>query len=103
MVCRSEIAAQCWTTPLSLVFIDGGHTYAAAYTDYSAWADHIMPQGYLLIHDIFEDPTQGGQAPFQIYKMAIRSRRFRQLPMTKTLGILKRNPLNSFSNYFPQD
>ena len=27
VVCRSEIAARAWATPLSLVFIDGGHAF----------------------------------------------------------------------------
>ena len=54
MVCRSEIAARTWSTPLSLVFIDGGHSFEAAFTDYNSWAGHIIPDGYLLIHDIFK-------------------------------------------------
>ena len=90
MVCKSEVAARLWATPLSLVFIDGGHTYEAAFTDYNAWAGHIMPEGYLIIHDIFKDPAKGGQAPYQIYNLAIASGLFQELPMTKTLGVLKR-------------
>ena len=90
MVCRSEVAARLWTTPLSLVFIDGGHSYEAAYTDYNSWAGHIIPHGYLLIHDIFKDPEKGGQAPYHIYKMAIASGLFRELPMIQTLGVLRR-------------
>ena len=91
IVCKSELAARCWTTPLSLVFIDGGHSYAAVYADYSAWARHVMLEGYLLIHDIFKDPKEGGQAPYQIYNLAANSGLFRQHPITKTLGILQRN------------
>ncbi len=90
MVCRSDVAARMWSTPLSLVFIDGGHTTAAALTDYRAWAKHILPGGYLLIHDIFKDPDQGGQAPYQVYKTALASGCYRKLPMVKTLGVLQR-------------
>ena len=90
MVCRSEVAARLWTTPLSLVFIDGGHSYEAAYTDYNSWAGHIIPNGYLLIHDIFKDPEKGGQAPYHIYKIAVASGLFRELPMMQTLGVLRR-------------
>ena len=90
MVCKSELAARLWATPLSLVFIDGGHTYEAAFTDYNAWAGHIMPEGYLLIHDIFKDPAKGGQAPYHIYNLALASGLFQELPMIKTLGVLKR-------------
>ena len=90
IVCKSEVAARLWATPLSLVFIDGGHSYEAAYTDYNAWAGHIVPGGYLLIHDIFKDPEKGGQAPYQVYKLAVASGLFKELPMIDTLGVLKR-------------
>jgi len=90
MVCKSEVAARQWTTPLSLVFIDGGHTYEAAFTDYNSWAGHLIPGGYLLIHDIFKDPAKGGQAPYHIYNLAIASGLFQELPMTGTLGVLQR-------------
>ncbi len=90
MVCKSGVAASLWVTPLSLVFIDGEHTYEAAFTDYNAWAGHIIPGGYLLIHDIFKDPAKGGQAPYHIYNLAVASGLFQELPMTKTLGVLQR-------------
>ncbi len=90
LVSRSDVAARMWKTPLSLVFIDGGHTEQAALADYNCWAPHIMPGGYLLIHDIFEDPAQGGQAPRRIYNLARSSGQFDALPMVKTLGVLRR-------------
>ena len=90
MVCRSEIAARAWKTPLGLVFIDGGHSFETTLTDYRNWASHIVPEGYLLIHDIFQDPRDGGQAPRQVYQIAKASGLFQELPMTKTLGVLQR-------------
>ena len=90
LVSRSDVAARLWKTPLSLVFIDGGHTLEAALADYNCWAPHIMPGGYLLIHDIFEDPAQGGQAPRRIFNLACSSGQFDPLPMVKTLGVLQR-------------
>ncbi len=90
MVCESALAARGWSMPLSLVFIDGGHSFESAYQDYQNWARHILPGGYLLIHDIFEDPKQGGQAPFRVYQMALDSGLFLELPRVKTLGVLRR-------------
>lgn len=95
IVCRSEIAARMWATPLSLVFIDGGHSFEAAFTDYNSWAGHIIPDGYLLIHDIFKDPKEGGQAPYHVYQFAVASGFFEELPMVKTLGVLKRRKCGS--------
>jgi MMP 1-O-methyltransferase len=90
IVCRSDVVARLWATPLSLVFIDGGHSYESVFTDYQCWIRHIMPHGYLLIHDIFIDPAQGGQAPYEVYKLARASGLFEALPMIKTLGVLQR-------------
>jgi predicted O-methyltransferase YrrM len=90
IVCRSEVAARRWATPLSLVFIDGGHSIEAACTDYNGWVGHIVPGGYLIIHDIFTDPSQGGQAPYLIYNLALSSGLFRKFAMVKTLGVLQR-------------
>ena len=89
MVCRSDVAARLWATPLAMVFIDGGHSAEAALTDYRCWAQHIIPGGYLLIHDIFKDPADGGQAPHDIYNLARSSGQFNPLPMIKTLGVLQ--------------
>ena len=94
IVCRSEVAARKWATPLSLVFIDGGHSMEAACTDYEAWAGNIVPGGYLIIHDIFFDPAEGGQAPYHIYHQALKSGLFRDDTMIKTLGVLKRVDAN---------
>jgi predicted O-methyltransferase YrrM len=90
MVCASKAAARKWATPLSLVFIDGGHSFESAFTDYNAWAGHIIAGGYLLIHDIFPDPAEGGQTPFQVYNLAVASGLFQKIAMIKTLGVLRR-------------
>jgi predicted O-methyltransferase YrrM len=90
IVAKSALVALNWSTPLSLVFIDGGHTFEAAFADYSGWVSHIMPGGFLVIHDIFPDPAAGGQAPYAIYKMALASGLFTELPAVKTLGVLRR-------------
>ena len=90
IVSRSITAARQWATPLGLVFIDGGHAFETAYTDYLCWAGHIVPGGYLLVHDLFEDPKDGGQAPFEVYKLARASGLFAELPRAKSLGVLKR-------------
>ena len=90
IVSRSETAARAWATPLGLVFIDGGHALETVSTDYNVWARHLLPGGYLIFHDIFTDPEQGGQAPFQVYQAAMASGMFRQLTRIKTLGVLER-------------
>jgi MMP 1-O-methyltransferase len=90
IVSPSRVVARGWATPLSLVFIDGGHTFEAAFNDYNAWAGHVMPGGYLLIHDIFFDPAEGGQAPRHIYELACCSGLFEDRGVFKTLAVLQR-------------
>ena len=90
VVASSELAGRHWLTPLALVFIDGGHSLEAAFADYRTWAPHVMPGGYLAIHDIFEDPAEGGQAPLEIFKCGSASGLFEVLQSTRTLGVLRR-------------
>lgn len=90
LVCPSSLAARMWATPLSLVFVDGSHTLESAYRDYVCWSRHLIPGGYLLFHDIFENPADGGQAPYMVYKMAVASCQFNELERTKSLRVLRR-------------
>lgn len=90
MVTKSHVAARDWAIPLGLVFIDGGHSYETVAADYQYWHPHLLPGGFLVFHDIFLDPSKGGQAPYEVYKVALASGLFRELPMTNTLGVLKR-------------
>lgn len=90
LVCSSVVAARAWATPLSLVFIDGGHAVETVRNDYLGWSGHVIPDGYLVFHDVFPDPSHGGQAPFTAYRRAIEDGRFDELPMTGSLGILRR-------------
>lgn len=90
MVTTSERAAAVWRMPLGMVFIDGGHSQAQAHRDYEGWAEQVAPGGVLAIHDLFPDPTKGGQAPIEIYRRALASGLFEALPTTKTLGAMIR-------------
>jgi predicted O-methyltransferase YrrM len=90
IVTTSVRAASTWGAPLGLVFIDGGHSHATANADYDAWSEKVAPGGILAIHDVFFDANEGGQAPREIYERALASGRYDKLPMTKTLGVLRR-------------
>jgi predicted O-methyltransferase YrrM len=90
IVAPSMLAARFWSTPLALVFIDGGHSMEAALNDYRSWAGHVMRGGLLVIHDVFPNPADGGSAPFEIWKLAQESGLFEALPLVKTLGVLRR-------------
>jgi predicted O-methyltransferase YrrM len=67
----SPTVAAHWGTPLGLVFVDGGHALQVARADYRGWAPHVVPGGLLVFHDVFEDPADGGQAPYQVWQDAV--------------------------------
>ena len=90
LVASSSLACRGWNTPLSMVFIDGGHSLEAAMTDYRSWAGHILPSGILAVHDLFPNPEEGGQAPITIYRLALASGLFEEIEVVNTLGLLKR-------------
>ena len=92
IVCRSELAARAWKTPLSLVFIDGGHALDTVAADSRLWSEPLMPGGLLVFHDIFPDPSQGGQAPYQVYREALAGGRFAEHSLVRSLGVLVRRP-----------
>lgn len=90
VVAPSSVASKAWQTGLAMVFIDGGHSLEAAMTDYHSWAGHVVTGGILAIHDIFPNPADGGQAPYEIYKLALSSGNFEEVEMVKTLAVLRR-------------
>ena len=90
IVAASAGLAPHWRGGLGMVFIDGGHSLDAALTDYRAWAPRLSPGGILAIHDVFPDPSQGGQAPFTIWQLANQSGLFEPLGALDTLRGLKR-------------
>ncbi len=90
VVGRSGDVARLWGTPLGLVFIDGGHTEAAAVTDYEAWAPWVAPGGALAIHDVFPDPADGGRPPYLIYCRALASGAFTEVRAEGSLRLLER-------------
>jgi len=90
LVGDSIAIAHAWATPLSLLFIDGGHGHEPAHADYEHWVPHLAIGGTLLIHDVFPDPADGGRPPFEIYNRAMASGAFEEVTVTGSLRELRR-------------
>ncbi|WP_031146102.1 class I SAM-dependent methyltransferase [Streptomyces erythrochromogenes] len=90
IVGRSPQVAAAWGGKLGFVFIDGGHTDEHAIGDYEGWAPHVAEGGTLVIHDVFPDPADGGQAPYRIYLRALASGAFEEISVTDSLRVLRR-------------
>jgi hypothetical protein len=80
--------ALAWRTPLGFLFIDGGHAEDVAMADYANWSIHVAPGGTLAIHDVFDDPAAGGQAPFHVWERAV-SDGFEPVATTGSLRVLR--------------
>jgi MMP 1-O-methyltransferase len=90
LVGDSPTVGRHWTTPLALLFIDGGHGTEPAHRDYETWVPHVAPEGLLVIHDVFPDPADGGQPPFEIYQRALASGAFTEVRAVGSLRVLRR-------------
>ena len=91
VVGRSAVVARWWRHPIDLLFIDGGHTDEAARGDFYGWAPRIRLGGALVIHDVFPDPADGGQAPYRIYREALDSGEFAEVGGVRSLRVLQRS------------
>ena len=91
IVSDSSLVSRYWNIPLSMLFIDGGHTMDAAMSDYNNWHDKIISDnGILAIHDVFPNPDDGGRPPYEIYKLALSSDKFEEIESVQSLRILRR-------------
>ncbi|WP_395695593.1 class I SAM-dependent methyltransferase [Nocardioides sp.] len=90
VVGRSTTVSAHWRTPLSLLFIDGGHAEEHAQNDYSGWAPWVMPGGLLVIHDVFPDPADGGQPPYHVFLRALEGGAFTEVEALGSMRVLRR-------------
>ena len=90
VVGASATVAAHWRTPLSMVFIDGGHAAEPAHADFEGWAPWLVPDGVLAIHDVFASPEDGGQAPYHVWQRALASGDFEDVESVGSLRALRR-------------
>jgi predicted O-methyltransferase YrrM len=89
VVGTTQQVARWWSTPLTLLFLDGNHTEQVAQHDYACFARHLVPGGLLLVHDVFERPEDGGRPPGNVFQRALREG-FEALSATGSLRVLRR-------------
>ena len=90
LVATTQQVAPWWTTPLTLLFLDGNHTSEVAQHDYAAFARHLGTDGVLCVHDVFEDPAEGGRPPYEVVQRALASGCFVQEEQHGSLRVLRR-------------
>jgi predicted O-methyltransferase YrrM len=90
VVGKSTTVSALWRTPLSMLFIDGGHAEVHAQNDYTGWATWLMRDGLLVIHDVFADPAEGGQPPYHVFLRALASGDFEEVEELGSMRVLRR-------------
>ncbi|GAA2093879.1 class I SAM-dependent methyltransferase [Actinomadura alba] len=90
VVGASRAVSALWGTPVGMLFIDGGHAEVHAQGDYEGWAPWVKAGGALVIHDVFPDPADGGQAPYHVYQRAVASGAFEERRAEGSLRVLER-------------
>ncbi len=90
VVGSTQQVARWWTTPLTLLFLDGNHTEEVAQHDFAAFAGHLVPGGLLLIHDVFEHPEDGGRPPWNVFRRALYVGDYDEVGVTGSLRVLRR-------------
>lgn len=90
VVGRSTTVSAHWRTPLALLFVDGGHAEEHAQADYTGFARWLLPGGALVVHDVFERPEDGGQAPFHVWQRAVAGGAFTPSVTVGSMRVLTR-------------
>lgn len=91
LVGTTQQVGSWWTSPLALLFLDGNHTEQVAQHDYTAFAPHVLVGGLLAVHDVFEDPADGGRPPWNVVRRALDSGAFTEVSTTGSLRVLRRS------------
>ncbi len=90
VVGRSTTVSVWWRTPLSLLFVDGGHTDEHVGHDYEGWGRWVADGAAMVVHDVFADPADGGQAPYRMYRRALTSGTFEEVDARGSMRVLRR-------------
>lgn len=90
LVGDSPTVGSRWTTPLDLLFIDGGHGEEPAWADWRCWSPRVPVGRYVAIHDVFERPEDGGRPPYELFSHALSSGAFAEVAAVGSLRVIRR-------------
>lgn len=79
----SVAAARAWNGPVSLLWIDGDHSYEGARDDLNAWLPFVMPNGIIA----FDDALDGG--PLKVVEEAVQAKRLQRVAMHGKIAVCR--------------
>jgi len=68
----SEVITPGWKEPVSLLWIDGDHTYQGVRRDFECWKNHLAPTAYIA----FDDATDPRLGPYKLIGEILQSGEF---------------------------
>jgi len=87
IVATSLEAAQRWTRPIRLLFIDGDHSYAAVKADFEAWSPFLVVEALV----VFDDVTGGYEGATRYYdELLARDPRYTEVARVGKMKIIQR-------------
>jgi predicted O-methyltransferase YrrM len=87
----SEVFSSSWIEPISLLWIDGDHSYDGVKKDFECWAPHLQDNAAIA----FDDATDPSLGPIKLIDELISSKRFEKvISVGKVVVIQKCNKIN---------
>jgi hypothetical protein len=84
----SAHAAEGWTEPIALLWIDGDHTHVAVKTDVGAWEPFLVAGGLMAFHDSLDAEL----GPRRIIDELVASGTFTRVTVVDSLTVIRKGP-----------
>ncbi|HVT87925.1 MAG TPA: class I SAM-dependent methyltransferase [Tepidisphaeraceae bacterium] len=82
----SVAASRAWSGPISLLWIDGDHSYEGAKADFDAWSPFVIPGGLVA----FDDTTDKNLGPWRVIDEALQTGQFERHAAHGKIAVLRR-------------
>ncbi|HXG50935.1 MAG TPA: class I SAM-dependent methyltransferase [candidate division Zixibacteria bacterium] len=86
MITTSERAAENWSRPIRLLWIDGDHRYGAVRLDFKLWEPHVVEGGIIAMHDSIRKPG----VKRVLWEEVFRSGRFRDIMIVDNITAVRK-------------
>jgi hypothetical protein len=81
----SEIVAPNWNKKISLLWIDGDHTYSGVKKDFECWLPHLTPEAIIA----FDDSTDPDLGPRQFINELLNGNKFQELQQIGKVTVIR--------------
>jgi predicted O-methyltransferase YrrM len=81
----SQQAAKAWSYPISLLWIDGDHSYEGVKRDLESFESFVKPDGLIA----FDDATEPSLGPYRVIEEAVAASRLQRVAMHGKIAVLR--------------